>query len=153
MHELEHRAVSASPPDPAVESLVVGLPPADVSWVCAAAPPEAVQGDSYAQAASVQALIARTPTLTPTLTPTPTPALTLILTLALTLTASVQALIARASQLSAVAVDLRCQRVAAAVFDHYARETGRGGSAFSGQAPEPKPRAGALKMKADAAHT
>jgi hypothetical protein len=151
--------VSASPPDPAVESLVVGLPPADVSWVCAAAPPEAVQGDSYAQAASVQALIARTPTLTPTLTPTPTltltptPALTLILTLALTLTASVQALIARASQLSAVAVDLRCQRVAAAVFDHYARETGRGGSAFSGQAPEPKPRAGALKMKADAAHT
>jgi hypothetical protein len=141
--------VSASPPDPAVESLVVGLPPADVSWVCAAAPPEAVQGDSYAQAASVQALIARTPTLTPT----PTPALTLILTLALTLTASVQALIARASQLSAVAVDLRCQRVAAAVFDHYARETGRGGSAFSGQAPEPKPRAGALKMKADAAHT
>ena len=145
--------MSASPPDPAVESLVVGLPPADVSWVCAAAPPEAVQGDSYAQAASVQALIARTPTLTPTLTPTPTPALTLILTLALTLTASVQALIARASQLSAVAVDLRCQRVAAAVFDHYARETGRGGSAFSGQAPEPKPRAGALKMKADAAHT
>ena len=139
--------MSASPPDPAVESLVVGLPPADVSWVCAAAPPEAVQGDSYAQAASVQALIARTPTLTPT------PALTLILTLALTLTASVQALIARASQLSAVAVDLRCQRVAAAVFDHYARETGRGGSAFSGQAPEPKPRAGALKMKADAAHT
>ena len=109
--------MSASPPDPAVESLVVGLPPADVSWVCAAAPPEAVQGDSYAQAASVQALIAR------------------------------------ASQLSAVAVDLRCQRVAAAVFDHYARETGRGGSAFSGQAPEPKPRAGALKMKADAAHT
>lgn len=90
--------MSASPPDPAVESLVVGLPPADVSWVCAAAPPEAVQGDSYAQAASVQALIAR------------------------------------ASQLSAMAVDLRCQRVAEAVFDHYARETGRGGSAFRGQA-------------------
>ena len=91
MHELEHRAVSASPPDPAVESLVVGLPPADVSWVCAAAPPEAMPGDSYAQAASVQALLAR------------------------------------ASQLSATAVDLRCQRVAVAVFDHYARETGRGG--------------------------
>ena len=94
MHELEHRAVSASPPDAAVEGLVVGLAPADVAWVCAAAPPEAVQGDAYAQAASVQALIAR------------------------------------AWQLSAKAVDSRCQRVAEAVFDHYARQSGRGGSAL-----------------------
>ena len=97
VHELERRAVSAAPPDAAAESLVVGLPPQDVAWVCAAPPPQAVRGDPYAQAASVQALLAR------------------------------------ASQLSAEATDLRCQRVAEAVFNHYARETGRGRSAYRGQ--------------------
>ena len=86
-----HRTLSSTCASTPRQSLVVGLPPADVSWVCAAAPPEEMPGDSYAQAASVQALLDR------------------------------------ASQLSATAVDLRCQRVAVAVFDHYARETGRGG--------------------------